>query len=169
MHQTRLPAETGMLKRFFFGDQPAKAWVDFEHCLAQEEAAILAGVIGALAALPADAEIHEPMVSGFLNEVIHNPRWQDKLIGLIDLLMDNDERSDGINQVVPCKRLGRSAPITGRCVRRQAGALRRIFEQGNKPDGRDIFFLCEQANSTRLATKIHTGEVLPRPNPKRFS
>lgn len=104
MHQPGLPASVGVSVRFLFGNQAPESRVDFVHRLAKEEASVLARVIAAMIALPADAEIHDPMMAGIIDKVLDNPRWHDKFIGEIDVLIDKD-RSVGwqVDQVVPSK------------------------------------------------------------------
>jgi hypothetical protein len=57
---------------------------------AQENATILAGVILTLAAFPANAEIHDPVVACLFDEVIYHPRWQNQTIRLADIFVYQD-------------------------------------------------------------------------------
>ena len=76
-----------MLQRFRFRHAASKLGIDPHGCLTKKETAQVNGVILARHRITADAEVHDPVIVGFLDEMLHHLRWHNHLARVIERLV----------------------------------------------------------------------------------
>jgi hypothetical protein len=73
-----------MFQGFFLGHQAAHFGVDIQYRFSQKEAAQFLGIIRAPIPLSANTEIHDPVVAGLIDEVLHQLGGDDGAFRGID-------------------------------------------------------------------------------------
>ena len=102
MNQARFPAASHVLQRFRFRYAASKPGIDAHGRLAEKETAQINGIILARHGIAADAKVHDPVIVGFLDEMLHHLRRQNHLVGPIErLVYGNHLILRQIDEIVP--------------------------------------------------------------------
>jgi len=90
MDQSGISTSAYMVLSLLFRDQAPEPGIDTQDRFSQEETPVLNWIVFTMAAVPADTEVHDPMVAGLIDERFHHLRRQDQGTGVLDRLVDLD-------------------------------------------------------------------------------